>query len=519
MNRRLLLLLLIALGALAFRLPRLDQRPLHNDEAINAFKLQTLWEKGQYAYDPDEYHGPALYYFSLPFLWLGPAQDAAQMKDATLRLTPVFFGVALILLLPLLRDGLGWGVILSAGVLTAISPAMVFYSRYFIHEMLFVFFTLLLLAAIWRYSQSSRLGWAILGGAALGLMYATKETFVLNVAAALAALFAARLVARCREGQPLRPPAGWVSGRHLLVAALAALVVAELFFSSFGTNARGPVDALRTYLPWLKRAGGHSPHIHPWYFYFEHLFWFQAPKGPRWSEGLILVLALVGSVVPFLRTSLPGVHTFLARSLVFYTWFLAAIYSVISYKTPWCLLGFLQPMILVAGLGVVALFTWTRGFRLKLLLSLLLLGGGTHLGWQACCANFQFAATWRNPYVYAQTVPDIYRLVEKVAGIAKVHPQGNRMLIKVISNESYWPLPWYLRHFSQVGWWDALPADPYAPVIIVNSRFQAYLDEKSNKKYLMVGHYELRPTVFLEMYVELDLWTKYVATLPKEREE
>src|SRR5216117_707703 len=141
MNRRLGLGLLLAfVAALALRAPRLDSRPMHNDEAVNALKLQALWEHGTYAYDPDEFHGPALHYASLPFLWLSPARDFSQVTETTLRLVPVCFGLALIPLLWWLRDGLGAPATFFAAILTAISPAMVFYSRYFIHEMLLVCF-------------------------------------------------------------------------------------------------------------------------------------------------------------------------------------------------------------------------------------------------------------------------------------------------------------------------------------------------------------------------------------------
>jgi len=59
-------LLLLAV-ALALRAPQLGVRPLHNDEAVNASKLATLWESGIYRYDPDEYHGPLFITFLFPF--------------------------------------------------------------------------------------------------------------------------------------------------------------------------------------------------------------------------------------------------------------------------------------------------------------------------------------------------------------------------------------------------------------------------------------------------------------------
>src|SRR4026209_808774 len=108
MNRWSALAVLLAIaGALALRVPKLDTRPLHNDEAGNASKVSGRWPHGRYKYDPDEYHGPTLHYATLPFLWLSGARNSDELNDATLRLAPVAFGVGLVLLLVLLVDGLG----------------------------------------------------------------------------------------------------------------------------------------------------------------------------------------------------------------------------------------------------------------------------------------------------------------------------------------------------------------------------------------------------------------------------
>src|SRR3954468_17073372 len=134
MNRWSALALLLAVaGALALRVPKLDTRPLHNDEAVNAIKVTELWEHGRYAYDPDEYHGPTLHYATLPALWLSGARNPDELGDATVRVAPVVFGIGLILALLLLVEGLGRPALAGAALFTAISPAMVFYSRYFIH--------------------------------------------------------------------------------------------------------------------------------------------------------------------------------------------------------------------------------------------------------------------------------------------------------------------------------------------------------------------------------------------------
>jgi uncharacterized protein (TIGR03663 family) len=514
MNRWSALAVLLAIaGALALRVPGLDTRPLHNDEAVNAVKVSELWEHGRYVYDPDEYHGPALHYATLPFLWLNGARNSDELNDATLRLASVAFGVGLILLLLLFVDGVGRQAMAWAAIFTAVSPAMVFYSRYFIHEMLLVFFTALTLGAGWRYVQTRFACWAVVAGVGLGLMFATKETFVLTVAAiGLAGLATACwTMPKGTRVQSLRILWNW---KHAALALGTALVIWLLLFSSFFTNFAGLLDSVRTYLPWLKRAGGHSPHIHPWSFYLERLAWFHPAKGPVWSEGLILALAVVGAVV-----SLVGKKSPLHRFLALYAIILTVLYSAISYKTPWCLLSFYLGMILLAGVGAAALVDFFRARALKVVIVAVLFSLTLQLSWQAWRASFVYSADRRNPYVYAQTVPDLLNLVQRTDGLARIAPAGYETVVKIIAPENdYWPLPWYLRRFKHIGWYEKLPDDPFAPIVMVSSKLDARLDEKSNRKWIMVGLTELRPGKFFEQYVELELWKKYVETLPRERD-
>src|SRR6266436_2275810 len=180
---------LVALGiGLALRYPRLEVRPMHNDEAVNALKFSRLWEQGTYKYDPNEHHGPTLYYATVALARLTGAPDFAHFTENRLRVLTLLFGLGMILLLPLIADGLGRKGTIWAAVFTAISPAFVFYSRYYIHEMLLVFFAFLALAAGCRYWRTRRIGGVLLTGAGLGLMHAIQETFVITVSAALLAL-------------------------------------------------------------------------------------------------------------------------------------------------------------------------------------------------------------------------------------------------------------------------------------------------------------------------------------------
>ena len=521
-------LLLVVAGALALRLPQLDRRPLHTDESVHTIKFKGLWEEGVYRYDPHEYHGPSLYYLTLPSAWLSGARTFAQTTEATYRIVPVLFGVGLIVLLPLLRDGLGRTATLSAGVLTAVSPAMVFYSRYYIHEMLLVFFSMLLLAGGWRSLRSGQGGWCVLGGVALGRMHATKETFVFVLTAAVGAAVLTWIWSRWMDR--LRPDlTPFFRPRCLAAAAGVAVLVSVVLFTSFFTNGSGPLDSLRTYAPWFSRAEGHSPHNHPWHYYLGLLAWYRIGKGPLWSEGLILVLAVVGFVAALrprravvqievaganIRAADDPAHgATLVRFLGFYGILLGAIYSLIPYKTPWCLLGFLHAFILLAGVGAATVLNGARSAKVRIGVAVALCVGAAQLGVQAYRASYPYCDSQRNPYVYAHTLSDLLNLVERVEQLAALDPAGHGLPVRVlVKGGGAWPLPWYLRRFRKVEW-DPQPAlDPRFPIVIASPTYEAAIQEKLGRTHEPAGHFGLRPgpNGLLALFVEKRLWESFL---------
>jgi predicted membrane-bound mannosyltransferase len=137
------------------RLYQLELRPMHHDEGVNGFFLMNLMRTGIFNYDPSNYHGPTLYYFTLP---LAKLAERFQMLDSwVVRLVPVIFGMATVWLTLSLRRYIGMVGALAAAALLALSPGFVFFSRYFIHEMMFVFFTLgLVVAALRLYETGGR---------------------------------------------------------------------------------------------------------------------------------------------------------------------------------------------------------------------------------------------------------------------------------------------------------------------------------------------------------------------------
>jgi hypothetical protein len=107
-------------------------------------------------------------------------------------------------------------------------------------------------------------------------------------------------------------------------------------------------------------------------------------------------------------------------------------------------------------------------------------------------------------------VPDTLELVEKVEALAKAHPEGHHMMIQVIApSGDYWPLPWYLRRFDRVGWWDQVPEGPFGPVLIAGASLCGALEAKLNGAASPLAMYGLRPGTFLQLYVQPDLWHRY----------
>ncbi|MFQ5654749.1 MAG: flippase activity-associated protein Agl23 [Planctomycetota bacterium] len=522
------LLLVVVAVAAAMRLPDLGRRPMHGDEAVQAFKLKELWEEGKLPYDPRQYHGPTLSYLTLAGIRLTGVADFAEIDSAHLRLVPVLFSLGTLLLLLLLFDGLGRGAALCAALLAALSPAMTFYSRYFIHESLLVFLTLAAIAAGWRFSQSGRLGWALLAGAALGLMHATKETCVIAFGCMAAALMIARVwgsrgdgattpATRSREATLTRSHGDRTQSRarlpHIGAALLAAACVSALLYSGFFSNPSGPLDSLRAYASYLDRAGGGDLHRHPWHYYLDILLFRGSGPGPAWSEGLIVALAVVGAAATVARWGIEWAQLHFLRFLLPYALLMTAAYAVIPYKTPWCLLQFLTPLILLAGTGAVALLRWPPGAGLRLAAGAALLVAASHLGWQAERASHRFAADARNPYAYAQPHGDVARLGAWIDRLSAAHPDGRRMPVKVIA-EDPWPLPWYLRRLEAVGYWEEPPEDPSAPVVIFDVRLGSTIEEWLPGGSVAAS-YGLRPGALLQVHVEASLLEAFTRTEEK----
>ena len=151
--------ILIVAVAIVFRLFDLELKPLHHDEGVNGLFVMRLMEPPyRYRYDPARFHGPTLYYLAKPVaLTVG-------LTTFAIRFVPALCGIAIVLLAIYLRPWIGSAGSLAAAALIAVSPGAIYFSRYFIHESLLVFFTFGTVVAAWHYVEKPR---AIVPGARL----------------------------------------------------------------------------------------------------------------------------------------------------------------------------------------------------------------------------------------------------------------------------------------------------------------------------------------------------------------
>jgi len=186
----------ILLGAV-LRFWGLGDKPLHHDESLHAyFSLQLMhnlenWAAcfnavpgyACYQYDP-LLHGP--FQFHIIALVYRVSQLLGVYDNGvntfTVRIAAATLGTVIVGLPYFLRDYLGKLGAWIASFLLAVSPSMVYFSRFAREDIYFACFTLLLVVATARYVRTRKMRWIVIAAAAFSLAYATKESTFLMIA-------------------------------------------------------------------------------------------------------------------------------------------------------------------------------------------------------------------------------------------------------------------------------------------------------------------------------------------------
>lgn len=506
----------VLLVAALVRLYALELNPLHHDEGVNGFFLLRLINQGVYHYDPANYHGPTLYYFALLAAKLFKLAGAG-LSTYAIRIVPVAFGVATVWLILSLRRRLGAMGALTGAALVALSPGAVYMSRYFIHESLFVFFTLGIIVASLRFYESANPVYLMLASISAALLFATKETAMISAGVLLIALAMTALYMRLRKtarnehqptkrgqqkkkkramgaetdgsGDALARFGGQLGIIAMALVALALFVVVYiLFYSSFFTNAGGISDSLKTFKIWART--GNKEHVHEWYTYLRWL-WLE--------EGPLVVLGAAGIAVALWRA-----RNALAVFTALWATGIVAAYSLIPYKTPWLALNFIVPLAIIGGYGVGLLYRWAADDLRQSSLALVLAAVALSVcGYQMSQLNFRHYDDDAYIYPYAHTVRGILPLVDRINRFATIAGTGKLTAIHCASPD-YWPLPWYLREYTRVGYAGrVIVADE--PLVIGSESQEFELESVLGDRYRRIDYYPLRPGVTLVLYARNDL--------------
>ncbi len=391
------LIILIIISRFAF----LDIRPLHNDEGVNYFLANEILERGLFTYSPLNYHGP-IYFFMIAasFLIFG-------ISEFSLRLPAVLFGI-FIAIIPLISKRNEFNKYLCSFFLL-ISPSLLYYSRYSIHEIAFVFFSLVIICLITLIIEKKDLTYLPILSLMLALLFTTKETSIILLFIILTiVIFNFKKI----KNLPFKENSGIV-----LLSIAIFLLIYTLLFSSFFHNLNGVSDSLKGFLPWIDRGLNEIGHDKPFPYYFLLILIYEWP---------VFLLALAGIVYSI--KSHPK-NTFAINLSI---WFILnfAIYSTIPYKTPWLIINVIVPMCFLAAIGF-------KNLKIGKLKNIFLFAGISYILFFSFILNFVYSWQPENQFAYVHTDKDIIKLIEKVN-----EDYNANSSILIISKE-YWPLPFY----------------------------------------------------------------------------
>jgi uncharacterized protein (TIGR03663 family) len=561
---------LLACGAITalasfLRFFALEMRPLHHDEGVNGHFLMALFREGAYKYDPANYHGPTLYYLTLPFTKL------LGLETIPVRASVAIWGVLIVVLAFYLRRYIGRIGSLFAALFLAISPGMVFLSRYFIHEIFFVFLALGTVLAVAFFLEHKKPGWGAIVWMSLLLLVCFFPS-TLNLSSAIAkeneTMFwvisvAVFLIEAVLVFLIIRMLLGWNEGRPvylLLASACVSLMFAtkETAFITLGTMLIACICIWiwpRIY-PAAKNLNGE--------FHSSDLSWANFRAGLGTGTDRILVLAGVAAIFIYISvlffssffTYPDGVgkafeaysiwtktgskdHTqngtwaylkwgmeieapimilsavgtaiafFKPRSTFamftgLWAFGLFAAYSLIPYKTPWLALSFLLPMCIIGGFAINELASLKQPAA-KAIAVIVTIGACAVLVYQTYVINFVRYDDEDMPYVYAHTKREFHDMVAEMDRYAEKSGKGRNAKIQVVSPD-YWPLVWYLKDNPQAFFHGrAVAADRAEMIIAKKGEQDSDIGRRYSAEYQNVGTFGLRPGVDLVLLVRKDL--------------
>ena len=493
-KRQLLFPALILLLAAIFRFAELDIKPPHFDEGINGWFCDQMAQNGYYAYDPTNYHGP--FHFYVLFLSL----KLLGRNLWALRLPVVLASLLTIFWIFLFRPFFSRTICYLAALGMALSPGFIFYDRYSIHEswmVLFLTVTCWGILGVWT-SREAKYFWGLILG--LTGMILTKETYIIHVAAFAGAACVLLISNRFSKNKEPEQPTGPLPIKQIGSAVLAGIFLILFFYSGNFLYWKGLRGLYETFLPWTKTGIDSAGHGKPTYDlcplippFMQNLPGFRglAAFKLNWYWVRLLVkyewFALAGLIfsLRFLFWGQPAL-----RFLALYSLAVLFAYSIVPYKTPWCVISIAWPFLFLAGALIDFVAKWTHP-NVAAVVGIPLFAQAS---WKSYDLNFVRYDNPKELYVYVQTVRDYHKFVDPILQKAAKDPNAKRKLYGAIFLSSYYPIPWVLGDFSRIAYYnkeDVWPQDCDADFIAIDADKADDLEKHLKNRYF-IADFQLR---------------------------
>ncbi len=416
------------------RLYKLDNRPAHFDEGGgHAIGSRALLERGEFIYNPD-FHGPFLYHVTaLAFYLFG-------MSDITLRITQAIFGIATVAILWLLKDHINNKTLLSLSLLIAVSPSLVYYSRFAVHDSYFVFFTVSSLVFLFLYTKTFEKKHLYFFAASMAFLFTVKENAYIFLGTIGIAFLIELLIEffKNKENSFNKKISKnlyikWLikNKREILVSFLIFLSIFVVLYTSFLRYPKNFITAVKEpFIHWFRKSTTEKGFFQPHSFYLRILEEYDLA---------IFLLGLFGILMPIFANNK------YTRFISIFASLNLTIYLAMPYKEPNNVVHIVLPL----ALSAASLIEFSKdNIRKYLFIAIIILSFySIYVVWQTSFIRY---SDEKNYLVYVQTVDDIKPMLQLIKKVTD--ERGKDISIVVNIPETEYPLSWYFRDYTNVSY-------------------------------------------------------------------
>jgi predicted membrane-bound mannosyltransferase len=303
------------------------------------------------------------------------------------------------------------------------------------------------------------------------------------------------------------------------------------FYSGTFFHWDGVKGIVQAYSAWFATGTEGHGHEKPWDYWLRLI-------------GRYELTAAIGLVSCVFCQQLKSIHL---RYLAIYGVGTSIAYSIVHYKTPWCIISIIWPFLFLFGVAITLAPLKFRAITYQIAAAALLIGLGVAI-WFAGHKDYTFiwpfvlvgslvvvaiaqrsqrdtkrimaiaiclslgSSIWLNyfrcttdtePYVYVQTYNDVFKLTRPLLALAKRDPTNYGMTGHLVRTSSY-PLPWMLGDFTHVGYYEHenLPPQLDGDFLLVQSDRIKEIEGKLQKSYytepLTIRPYQDTSKVYFE---------------------